>query len=209
MAYGRANPALKGYFDEYTTWFALLDTPAPPLQAHLWLNTSDSLYGPTPRTRPFDDGRVHVIAFFSIYYEPGWSIFNRIQTQFGSAVDAVVAIKTRGTAGPDAASPSAEAAWLTQYLREVRHFTMPVAIWAGSMRQVGYVQEGHYPTFSPEETPNEKPYLANMLGGTWCIVIDTHGVIRFFQDLQTRQDEVALRTRIQSLLPGVSTISRN
>jgi hypothetical protein len=76
---------------------------------------------------------------------------------------------------------------------------MPIAIWAGSHVPAGFVPEGQYAVLRPEPTPNETPYHASMLGMS-CVLIDRHGIIRAYQDIRTRRNEIRLRRKIQALL---------
>jgi len=187
------------WMKEIADWLALLNTPAPPISAHVWLNTPDSLYQAVPRTRTFADGRVHVIAFGSQYEPFNFPVLERVQRRFPSGVDVLMVAQTNGTTGPDIAGPREETEWVTRYLRGIRHFTFPIALWAGSKRQSGFVPEGHYPTFDPEPSPNGEPYSDRMLGNR-VVIVDTHGIMRFFSPVDTRQDEIVLWARVQQLL---------
>jgi hypothetical protein len=184
---------------ETQEWLALLGRPAPALAAHAWLNTSDSGYATPPRSRGFADGRVHVVLFGAFSRNDRTSVLDRLQRSFPSEVEALLVTETQGYTGPDIVTPHAEVAWLTRYLRSVRHFVMPVAIWAGSKIPAGFVPEGHYAVSRPEPTPNEAPYHASMLGMS-CVLIDRHGIIRAYQDIHTRRNEIRLRHKIQALL---------
>lgn len=193
------EPEMKRYINEVTEWFALLGTPASSLTSHLWLNLNDSLYAPTPRSRVIADGRVHMIVFGYYSDEAKLAVLSRAHAKFPKDFEPLLVTTTGGTAGPDIVGPKEEAEWLTKYLRGVKHFTMPIGVWAAEKEQVGFVPEGHYPVFRPKETPNEKPYDARMLGMA-CILIDKHGAIRFYQDIDLRKDEEKLFKRIQLLL---------
>jgi len=193
------EPDLKRRMDELAAWFALLGTPGSPLTAHLWLNMKDSLYSHEPTTHVVTDGKVHMLVYGYFGDNDRLATLNRTQEKFPTGFQATYLMTTGGTNGPDIVGPKDEAEWLTRFLRGVKHYTVPISIWAADKEQVGYVPEGHYPVFRPKDTPNEKPYMANMLGMT-CILIDKRGVIRFYQDIETRKDETKLWKRIQLLL---------
>jgi len=182
-----------------STWLARLNTPAPELTAHLWLNTPDSMYDSTPRRHPFADGRVHVLAFGDLGATAKMFALDRVQRRFPFGVEALLAIATTGSVGPDAATPREEAAWITQYLRDVHHLIVPIAVWAGALRQAGMVPEGHYPVVRPEPSPNDRLYIEGPLGPR-CFLIDGHGRLRLYLPIVTRHDEVVLWKHIQLLL---------
>jgi len=198
---------MQQWFDQLTQWFARLGKPAPPITAHLWLNTPDSSYAPTPRTRTFTDGSVYVVAFGPFNDENMPAVLGRVMARFPTGVQVLFVAKTSGYVGPDIVGPANEAAWLTRYFRGVKQFALPIAIWAGDKRPNGFVPEGHYQRIDPEPSPNEPLYAANDLGSQ-CVVIDQHGVIRFFEDVNThfdqdrvrRVNETRLWRRIQQLL---------
>jgi hypothetical protein len=188
----------KRYVNEVSSWLALLGTPAPSISAHAWFNTPDSVYSDTPKVHRMADGRVHVLIFGGFYSNDRLSVFDRMFRRFPD-VDMVFITNTSGSAGPDILEPRDEVTWLSRYLLGVRRFTMPIAVWAAHKVPAGYVPEGHYQVFRPEETPNERPYHENMLG-MHCVMIDKRGIIRFYQDVSTRKDERILQERMQLLL---------
>jgi len=191
---------LKDMIDRANQWLALFDHPAPPIVAHAWLNTPDSLYDSIPRKRTFDDGRVHVLMFLRGLEDqtrPG--VLSRIQQEFGKDVDVLLVLNTEGYAGPDIVEPRVEVEWLKRYLIGRRHLTIPMAIWAGSKVPDGFVPEGHYAVRRPEPELNSEPYHLNSWG-TSCALIDKHGVVRYFLDAKQRTDEVKVRQRVRELI---------
>jgi hypothetical protein len=194
------EPNFRRYMAELAALYALLGTPAPSISAHLWPNTSDSAYADAPRTVRFADGKVHVLFFGDYYNSNQLSILNRTQQRFPQGMQVMFIMNTHGSAGPDLTGPRDESDWITRYLLGIRHLEMPFSIWAGKKVPSGFVPEGQYAVLRPEPTPNEKPYHANMLGRFTCVMIDKQGIIRFYQDFQTRKDETVLWKRIQLLL---------
>lgn len=196
------EPQLQSEVREVAAWLALLNTPAPAIKANLWLNKTDSLYGPQPRTVSFADGQVHVIAFGDVQSNARMYPLNRVHEAFPHGVETIFITSTSGSVGPDILEPADEVAWMRQYYKGARHLSTPIAIWAGGKVQTGFVPEGHYPVFSPVEEPNTNPYHARWLGllGETCVIIDKRGIIRFYQNMATRAQEVVLHNRIQMLL---------
>jgi hypothetical protein len=196
------EPQLQSEVREVAAWLALLNTPAPAIKANLWLNKADSLYGPQPRTLSFADGQVHVIAFGDVRSNFRMYPLNRVHEAFPTGVETIFITNTNGSAGPDILEPADEAAWMQRYYEGARHLSTPIAIWAGGKVQSGFVPEGHYPVFSPVEEPNTNLYHARWLGMLveTCIIIDKRGIIRFYQNMSTRAQEVMLHKRIQLLL---------
>lgn len=196
--------------EEIASWLGLLNTQAPAISAQAWFNTADSTYDPTPRTRSWADGRVHVLMFGYFFDDTKLSVLDRIQRHFPTGVEATFVTTTSGYAGPDLLGPSDEVHWLSRYLLGLRHLTMPIAVWAGKKARTGFVPEGHYVVMRPIPTPNETPFQAGMLGSlgkVGAILIDRQGIIRFFQDASTRRREAALYRRIQSMLDETAPTS--
>ena len=170
--------------------WALLNTPAPTIAAHAWLNTPDSLYSPTPIRRGFADGHVHVVA----YGYPGLiamlSMLDRLHPRFGPEVEALFVMERSGLAGPDLADAKTETAYYTRFFRGLRHFTTPIAIWAGPW--TGSFETGNHRV---ESSPN-----VDLVNGDSCVVIDGTGQIRYMEPLKTRRDEMRLVKNIELLL---------
>lgn len=181
---------------ETNAWLAMLGEAAPPITAHSWLNTSDSLYRAVPLSRGFNDGRVHVLMFggdrYDVYGNDRLPILDRMQRMYPADVEVVLVTATTGAAGPDVVPPSDEVAWLARYYRGMRHLTIAIAIWAGTKVST---RDGTM----PEPSPNGKQYYSDKMEHT-CVVIDGRGIIRAYQPLATRAHEVALRRIIDALL---------
>jgi len=174
---------------------SLIGHPAPPVVAHAWLNTPDSLYAPTPRTHPFDDGIVRVIAMGSRETEI-LSTLDRIQRGFSrdgaGGVQSVFVTQTVGSAGPDVVSPPDEVAWLRGYFKNVRHSVMAIAVWAGDKTT------NEYGWHEPQPSPMPARYeLAFRYGN--CVVVDGHGRVRAYASLDSRADERALVALLSAL----------
>jgi hypothetical protein len=102
----------------------------PPLVAHAWLNTADSLYAATPRSHALDDGVIRAIMFGDRTTEEV-SALERVQHDVPAGVQVVFVTETMGYVGPDLLTPEEEVAWLRDYYERVRHLTIPIAVWAG------------------------------------------------------------------------------
>lgn len=110
--------------------FRQLGHPAPPVTAHAWLNTPDSIYARIPRVHPFDDGIVRLIAF-GRRIDDIVPMLDRIQRQLPNGIQVVFVTETEGHGGPDLLSPADEVAWLRKYYAETRKVRFVVAVWAG------------------------------------------------------------------------------
>jgi len=177
--------------------FALLGTHAPPLIAHTWFNAPDSEFHAEARSYPFTNGNVHVLLLGDISDATRLSILERVQQGFHGKAQGILATATRGYTGPVITTPRDEVSWLRQYLIDLRHFSMPVAVWAGPKRQVSaMVGDGtaYVPRQSPLDTSSYRHRAASFL------LIDRDGVIRSSVDATNRYQEISLRRRIERLV---------
>jgi len=174
--------------------FALLGTPAPSLIAHRWLNTSDTVLHAAPRTVSLADGRVHLILLSDFNDGPRLAILNRVQHLFPDRADGVFVTFTRGYTGTVLATPQNEIAWLSRYLVDLRHFTMPVAIWAGARHPIS-VLTGDGVGYVPDRSPLDTSVYQYRVGS--FVLVDARGQIRATFDINTRAQEAALRHRIE------------
>jgi len=172
--------------------FDLLGRHAPSIAAHAWINTPDSAYAPAPRTHAFDDGVVRVLAIAN-NDDDVLPVLDRLQRQFASGVQVVLATSTDGHVGPDILTPADEVAWWSRYYHQKRHFTFPVALWAGSRVPQSYG------TSRPEGSTAEVDYHAGWIHGM-CILVDGRGVVRAYEPVATRTEEEQLARRVRALL---------
>ena len=173
---------------------------APPIPAHAWLNTVDAHYRAIPHVRGLSDGIVRVLLFCGLDCTQAWPVLDRIQRMETSPgvprVQGILVTTTHGAVGPDLAEPAAEVAWLQSYYVLKRHFTMPIAIWAGSKGPAELPEGtvGMRPATSPLDTSTYQRGWASFA------IIDSHGNIRAWLDVNTRPQEALLRRRLASIL---------
>jgi len=188
---------------EFAVMARLGRTTVPPLAAHAWLNTPDSLYNATPRSHTFNDGVVRVLVFGDLNFdvfpalEEVHHYFSlRTDSKSGTRVQVLFMTETTGHSGSDVVSPADEVAWLKAFYVGKRGVTFPIAIWAGSK------VAGDEGAMIPTPFPSKSAYGADLLGST-CIVIDGHGVVRTYVDMNTynmRRKERSLIRTIETLL---------
>lgn len=214
---------------EHFVPFDMLGQPAPPVLAHAWLNTRDSTYLATPRSHPFNDGMIRVLAF-GPRSDSTLPVLDRIQRHFPAGVQVVFVTETEGHGGPDLLSPADEVAWLTQFYRHVRHVTIPIAVWAGQKAPqeaalppvpVGQPAAGrstdspgttsasdqvivNFQRYLPVPSPTRSAYRLLTHEGEW-VIIDGTGAIRGYQLVKTRAQEAVLVRRLSALLHDAST----
>jgi len=172
--------------------FAMIGKPAPQIHAHAYFNTPDSLYHSTPRAKSFNDGVLRVMLFGRVEYG-NIAILQRIQDHFGGRVQAIFYTNTDGYVGPDIKTPSEEAAWLRNFYENIRHVTIPVALWAGEKVPGRLMNTSR---LTPSMVYDD--YHSSVLRGA-SIIIDGDGIIRGYEELRTREDEahaIDLLTRI-------------
>ena len=179
--------------------FALADRiaqPFPPIAAHAWLNTPDSVYDTVPRTHRFDDGRIHVL-MMGRYDDESLARLDRIQRQFAGKIQVLYAIETQGHTGPDVVDGPTEVAWLAKYYRDVRHFVVPIAVWAGA--KVAGDNGTHIPASSPslDAYRNETAFV-NVVNT--AMVLDGHGRLVAYHQLRSSTDEMQLVKSLQRVL---------
>jgi len=190
--------------------FAMIGQPAPPVVAHAWLNTPDSLYVATPHMHPFNDGIVRLIAFGS-RNDGRLAMLEQIQRQFPTGVQVLFVTETEGHVGPDLSSPADEVTWLTAFYTRTKRLTFPIALWAGDkVSQEGplsadsttwgpaVIRDGHDGTRTHPQEPQEPPvtvaYQRQLpapspvpaayrfaVDRNYCVIVDGQGVIRAMQ----------------------------
>jgi len=174
---------------------SFIGTPAPPVLAHAWLNTPDSIYAPTPRTHPFDDGIIRVVAFGDAESDM-LPALNRVHQRFAhdgtGNVQVVFVTESQGHVGSALVTPAEEVAWLKTLYATRWRATMPIALWAGE--KVAHPFGWHQPIPSP--VPATYP-LGPPQGV--CIIVDGHGIVRAFQALHSRAEEAALIELVTTL----------
>jgi len=181
------DPALRRYeammregYDEVERKARWFGHSMPPFVATHWYNqptpTTVAKDVPNARVLPLDDGIIRIIGFG--WFTCGWCRQAMKQLQVDQKIlPKGVQIEfyewTLGSWGNDSATPEDEAAHLQNYWLNRKHFTFPIALWAGPI--IGTPGEGAVPTPSPVSTA-----LAVSAGPTF-FVTDGHGVVRHWQ----------------------------
>ena len=191
----RAASEIEGVITEMQARLASIRALASSIPAHAWLNSSDSVWRQTARSRAVDDGRIRVLLFCGLTCNNLWPALERIQ-RLGPPLEGVFVTMTRGAVGPDLVDPATEIEWLRAYYVTKRHFTMPIAVWAGP--KVPVTQPEGLQGFVPSPSPTGDTEYRN--GWTSCVVVDGHGKIRAWVDLDSRAAEARLQRRLKSLL---------
>jgi hypothetical protein len=174
---------------------ALLERAAPPLMAHAWLGTSDSIYSPVPRSRTFDDGTIRLLYFPVSWRDGGRATFpvaSRIHREISRWGEVVVALATEGSIGTEPVEAADEMAWLRTFLPHEAHLTTVVALWAGAE------QSAPYGGRLPEPAPIDRAYR-DVVRRFPAIVVDGHGIVRGFFRLGSHRDEEVLTHALRYL----------
>lgn len=172
--------------------FALIGRPAPPIRAHAWLNTSDSLYTPDPRAQTWHDGVTHVVLFGDRELE-SLALLESVHRAAVDGVRVLFVTTTEGHIGPDLATPAEEVEWLRGYYRTVRDVSVPIALWAGAR------VPGPLGTHVVERSPADADYHVMALPVGTCVLIGGDGIVLAYAPLRTRADAVALIGQLRYL----------
>jgi len=179
-ALGRLAPGLQYEFEQHVGVLRWFGHAIPPLVATHWLNhptpPTPSAAAPQARALPVNDGIIRIIGF-------GWFTCPACQrTLRHMQVDQALLPKgvqmmyyewTEGAWGSDLVEPEEEVQHLKHYWLERRHYTFPIAIWAGPKDS----------TASGGLLPRESPIKAalHITAGPTFFVVDGHGVVRHWQ----------------------------
>jgi len=186
-----------------TASFALAGKPSVGIPAHAWFNTQDSVYRQNPVTHTFADGMVRVLVWSDLHDSEHLSMVNRVQRWFPRRVEGVVITASVGHTGPDIATPAEEVEWLRAYYEGKRHFTVPIAVWAGpKMPSPAMTASGVGST--PRPSPTDSTLYEKR--GAPIVIVDGRGVIRATLDVRTRAQEVTLRRRLAAILAESETL---
>jgi len=128
---------------------------------------------PQARLKRLDDDTIRVIGFgwFSCpHCLASWGRLEKIKETFPKGVSVMVVERTEGTWGGDPATPDEEAEHIRHYMHDFRHYTFPLAIWAGPRDR----------TPDGFQVVREFPMIAThgVAGGPTYLVIDGHGTMR-------------------------------
>jgi hypothetical protein len=167
---------------------APLGRRAPPILAHAWINTPDSLYQPVPRAHPFDDGVIRVLYFPRDWWRDGayWAfpVLTRLHDAIAPWGQVVIVTHANGNVGTDLAEAPDEVAWLRGLYGGMAHVTPVVAQWAAPKEPAPF--DGRLPVRPLRDPVYEDPHYP-------VLVIDGHGIVRGLAGVESRRDEDALR----------------
>jgi hypothetical protein len=166
------------FFEDGVKLLRTIGQPAVPLIATHWFNQvppptlSDS--APGARLKRQDDGIIRVIGFG--FFECPWCQiamhdFESFQHKLPAGAECLFYERSGGAWGNDLVEPAEEAEHLRHYYIERKHYTYPIAVWAGAkeMNEDG----GRVPHFSP----TMRQY--GFFGGPYFVIIDGHGILRY------------------------------
>ena len=161
-------------------WFG---RPMPALVATHWFNqpipATVSTAAPKARALRLDDGVIRIIGFG--WFTCGWCHFamkrlQKDQVLLPKGVQIEFYEWTLGHWGTEFATPEEEVEHLRQYWLERKHFTFPIALWAGPKDGGDATGEGAV----PRESPMHKALMIE--AGPTFVVTDGHGIIRHWQE---------------------------
>jgi len=168
-------------FDAAIKLIQTLGRPAPTLVATHWFNQpvpqTPSDAAPEARVKPLNDGVVRLIAF-GYFSCAGCQMlmkeWEQFQHQLPPGVELLVCDRTEGFWGGNLIEPAEEVEHLRHYYLDRKHYTYPIAIWAGPKESND--EGGHTPKFSP----TMRAY--GFYGGPHIVVVDGHGILRYRRD---------------------------
>jgi len=163
-------------------WASLFGRPMPPFVATHWINQPTpaqdaSNIVPGARILALDDGIIRIIGFgwFSCGFCQGaLAKLQKEQPSLPPGVKTMYYEWTEGNWGRDFVEPDTEVVRLRHFMLDLKHYTFPVAIWAGPKDSTG--DGGLLPRVSPLKTA-----LLVRAGPTFFLV-DGHGLIRYRQE---------------------------
>jgi len=184
--------------DRFEGEVALIQTlgrPAAPLIATHWFNqtppslSSDS--APGAREKRQDDGVIRIIGF-GFFGCPGCQLamhdWEQFQHELPAGVEMLWYERSEGFWGSDLVEPNQEAEHLRHYYVDRKHYTYPIAVWAGPKE---ITEEGGG---VPRRSPTMNQY--GMLGGPHIVIIDGHGMLRYRQWGWSEREVLRAVTRI-------------
>jgi hypothetical protein len=155
-----------------------IGNPAPALIATHWFNMAQpptvSAEAPQARELKQDDGIIRVLGFgfFACpYCQIAMGEWQKFQHELPLGVQCLFYDRGVGSWGPDLVEPDVEAEHYRHYYVDRKHYTYPIAIWAGPKEKN---EEGG---MTPKYSPTMGQY--RILGGPWLMVVDGHGILRY------------------------------
>jgi hypothetical protein len=155
-----------------------IGNPAPALIATHWFNqprpATVSSEAPQARELKQDDGIIRVLGFgfFACpYCQMAMGEWEKFQHELPPGVQCLFYDRGVGSWGPDLVEPDVEAEHYRHYYVERKHYTYPIAIWAGPKEKN---EEGG---ITPKYSPTMGKY--GIWGGPWIMVVDGHGILRY------------------------------
>jgi hypothetical protein len=155
-----------------------LGQPAPPYIATHWFNqptpATKSDAAPNARVLKQDDGVIRVLGFGFLacsHCQETMGDFEKFQHELPVGVQCMFFERAVGTWGADLVAPDVEAEHMRHYYLERRHYTYPIAVWAGPKEKN---EEGG---MVPKFPPTMEQY--GFWGGPHIVVVDGHGILRY------------------------------
>jgi len=191
-----------------------LGRPVPTLIATHWFNqpapliTSDVV--PGARIKPLNDGIVRLIGFGffgCLGCQLAMKEWERFQHQLPAGAEVLFYDRSEGFWGGDLIEPAAEAEHLRHFYVERKHYTFPIAVWAGP--KVANDEGGHVPLFSPTMS------ALGFFGGPHFIIVDGNGILRYRSDAWSDVEMLRVLTQLTrerhqtaAIVPAATSISR-
>jgi len=160
--------------------FRYFGRPMPPLVATHWFNqptpatpTSDA---PNARALRVDDGIIRIIGFGYFGCPACMIAMGRVQhdqTLLPKGVQVLYYDYALGSWGGELVEPDVEAEHLRQFYLERKHYTFPIAVWAGLRDST--------PAGGLLPRPSPTILALHICGGPFFLVLDGRGIVRHWQ----------------------------
>ncbi len=190
-------PNTQANADRTVTRLRLLGQSAPALQAHVWFNTSDSLFSEVPVQKTLADGKIRILEFGDQWCgacKDALPVMERIGKHYhDQPVEMLYVAYTRGSWGVDILSPKDEVERCRDLYVDRLKVSFPIAMWAGKK------VPGEDGGMIPEKSPNSEAFK---LGGTpLFVIVDGAGRIRYTRGgYDPKHTERELKTVIDFIL---------
>jgi len=193
-------------FERQVNGLRAIGAPAVPLIATQWFNMippstlSDS--APGARLMRQDDGMVRVLGFGFFdcpYCQNAMKEWEKFQHKLPPGAACLWYERSNGYWGADAVEPGVEAEYLRHDFLDRKHYTYPIAVWAGPKER--NEEGGLVPHFSP--TMGQYGFL----GGPHIVIVDGHGIVRWRGNWNEKQVLVVVNRLIKERQTGALVVS--
>jgi len=186
---------LRAAFEERVKLVQTIGRPAPALVATDWFNQSTptpmSDVAPEARIKPLNDGVVRLIGFGFFGCPACHAVmaqWQRFQHDLPPGAELLFYERSSGSWGGDLIEPKEEAGHLRHYYVERKHYTYPIAVWAGP--KVPNDEGGHVPLYSPTMK------TLGFFGGPHFIIVDGNGTLRYRSDMWSEIEMLRVLTQL-------------